>query len=73
MQNSMMLFTFFRFQPETPFLGKFGPKCQNCLFKVKLDTYTNSNMQNSMMLFKFFVFGLEIAFLGKFGPNCQYC
>ena len=31
-------------------LGKFGPKIQNCLFKVKFDTKTNSNMQNSMVV-----------------------
>ena len=25
----------FSFQPEIPFLGKFGPKIQNCQFKLK--------------------------------------
>ena len=29
---------FFCFLPDIPFLGKFGPKNQNCLFKVKFDT-----------------------------------
>ena len=29
---------FFCFRPEIPFLGKFGPNCQYCQFKVKLDT-----------------------------------
>ena len=32
------------------FLGKFGPKIQNCLFKVKFDTKSNLNMQNFMVL-----------------------
>ena len=44
---------FFSFRPETPFLGKFGPKNQNCQFNVKFGTLTNSNMQNSMGLFTF--------------------
>ena len=35
---------------ETPFLGKFGPKNQNCQFQLKFGTQTNSNMQNSMAL-----------------------
>ena len=26
-----------------PFLGKFSPKIQDCYFKVKFDTWTNSN------------------------------
>ena len=30
----MVLFTFC-FKPEAPFLDKFGPKYQNCLFKLK--------------------------------------
>ena len=29
-------------------LGKFGQKNQNCQFKLKFGTETNSNMQNSM-------------------------
>ena len=29
---------FFCFIPETPFLGKFGPKNQNCQFKLKFGT-----------------------------------
>ena len=29
---------FFCFPREIPFLGKFGPKSENCQFKVKLDT-----------------------------------
>ena len=31
----MVIFTFSICWQETPFLGKFGPKFQNCLFKVK--------------------------------------
>ena len=39
---------FFGFRPEIPILGKFGPQNQNCQFKVKFHTETNSNMYNSM-------------------------
>ena len=56
---------------EIPFLGKFGPKNQNCHFKLKFGTNTNSNMQNSMVMFIFFCFWVEIPFLGKFGPKHQ--
>ena len=55
MQNSMVLFIFFRFRSEFPFLGKFGPKNQNCQFKLKFGTKPNSNMQNSMVVFTFSV------------------
>ena len=46
----------FGFLPDMPFLEKFGPKCQNCQFKVKFDTEVNSNMHNPMMVFTFFFF-----------------
>ena len=46
---------FFSFQPEIPFLGKFGQKNQNCQFKLKFGTETNSNVQNSMVVFILFV------------------
>ena len=48
---------FFCFRPEKPFLDKFGPENQNCQFKLKLSTKTNSNMHNSVMTFTFSVFG----------------
>ena len=63
MQNSMALFTLSGFYQRLLFCGKFGPKIQNYLFKVKFGTKTNSNMQNSMVMFTFFVFKLEIPFL----------
>ena len=53
---------FLRFQPEIPFLAKFGPKNQNCQFKVKLDTETNSSMQISVVMFTFHVFGWKYFF-----------
>ena len=43
----MMMFAFFVFD-HVSFLGKFGSEIQNCLFKVRFDSKTNSNMQNSM-------------------------
>ena len=46
----------FCFGPETYSLGKFGPKNQNCKFKLKFGTYTNSNMQSSLMLSTFSIY-----------------
>ena len=61
------------FQPEIPFLGKFGPKSQNCQFEWKFDTYANVNMQDSMMVFIFSIFDQKFLFWGKFAPKNQYC
>ena len=55
-------FFFFCFWVKIFFLGKFGPKSQNCHFKLKFGTYTNSNMQNSMAMFIFFVFDRKCPF-----------
>ena len=49
--NSMVMYTC----PTLPFLGKLGPKNQNCLFKMKVDTQINSIMLNSMVMFTFSV------------------
>ena len=49
------LCSLFCFRPQTPFLGKFGPKSKSCQFKLKFGTWTNSNMQNSMVVFTFSV------------------
>ena len=57
-----MLFTFFCFSVEIPFLGKLGPKNQNCHFMLKFGTYTNPNMQNSMVMFIFSVFDWKYPF-----------
>ena len=48
MQNSMVVFKF-------SVLGNLVQKNQNCQFKLKFGTKTNSNMQNLMMLFILFV------------------
>ena len=60
-------------RPEIPFLGKFGPKNQNCQFKVKLDIYANLSMQNSMVMFTFFSFLTGSTLFGQFGPKNQNC
>ena len=39
----------FSFRPQTPFLGKFGPKNLNFQFELKFGT--NLNKQNSMLGF----------------------
>ena len=43
----------FQFRPKTCILGKFDPKYQSCLFKMKLSIQTNSYMLNSMVMFTF--------------------
>ena len=51
-----------RFWPEIPFLRKFGPKYQNCHFKLKFGMYSNSNMENSMVIFNFSIFDWKYPF-----------
>ena len=63
----------FTFRPETPFLGKFVPKKQDCQFKLKCVTWSNSKMQNSMVMFTFSVLDRKHPFFGKFGPKNQNC
>ena len=56
-------------------MGKFGPKSQNCQFKLKFGTQSNSNDKNSMVMLTFFCFRPEIPFLDEFGlknQNCQF-
>ena len=53
---------FFRFRPQIPFLGKFGPKNKNCQFILKFGTWANSNLQNSMAMFNFFAFDWNYPF-----------
>ena len=55
-------YSLFFFWVEIPFLGKFGPKNQISHFKLKLGTYTNSNMQNSMVMFILSVFDWKCPF-----------
>ena len=69
--RSIQYVCFSRFRPETSFLGKFGPKTQNCQFKLKFGTYTNSNMQNSMMMFTYSVFDRKNLFWGKLVPKIK--
>ena len=53
-------------------LGKFGPEYQNCQFKLKFGTKTNSieyeELNDDVQVFPFW---LETPFLGKFGPKNQ--
>ena len=63
MQNSMVVSILFVLDWKyIPFLGKLGPKNQNCQFKLKFGTYTNSNMQNSMVVFTFSVLDQKQSF-----------
>ena len=43
-------------------LGKFGPKLQNWIFKLKFGTMTNSNLKNSIVMFTFSVFDRKHPF-----------
>ena len=79
----------FLFSTGNTLLGQiWSKKNQNCQFKPKLCTKSNSNMQNAIVIFIFFFFSLfffvffvflfvclrlEIFFLGKFGPKNQNC
>ena len=79
----------FLFSTGNTLLGQiWSKKNQNCQFKPKLCTKSNSNMQNAIVIFIFFFFfrfffvffvflfvclRLEIFFLGKFGPKNQSC
>ena len=70
----MVMFTFFCFHSEIPFLGKFGPNNQNCQFRQKFVTKANSNMQNSMVMFPFSFFEQKY-FFGQIWSkklNCQF-
>ena len=73
MLNSIVMFIFalmFTFVSKLLFLGKFGLKNQNCLFKLKFGgTLSNSNMLNSMVMFTFLFLTIEIPFLDKFSPK----
>ena len=53
---------FFCFGLEKPFLGKFSPKYQNCLFQWRLGIWSNSNMLNSMVMSTFTVFTENTVF-----------
>ena len=64
---------FFPFLNENSLLDKFDKKSQNCQFKLKFRTSTNSDMLNAKALFTFFCFRPETPFLGKFGPKNQTC
>ena len=52
----------FSFRLGLPFFGKFGPKRQNCLIKMKLGAYTDSNMLNLMVMFNCHVLDQEYPF-----------
>ena len=49
MQTSIVVFTFFCFRSEIPFLGKFDQESQNCQFKMKFGTY--NHFHNILRLF----------------------
>ena len=54
------------------FFGKFGPKSRNCQFKVKIGTYTNSNMTNSILMFIFLSWGILFLKLCSKNRNCLF-
>ena len=51
------------FRLEIPFLGKFGPKNENCQFQLKFGTLSNSNMKNSMVILHISLFERKYPFL----------
>ena len=52
---------------------KIWSKNQNCQFKQKFSTLTNSNIQNSMVMIILPVLGWKCLFLGKCCPKTQIC
>ena len=54
------------------FLGEFVQKNQNCRFKMKFSTQTNSNIQKLIVNFTFSVFNQEYPFLEKCCPKNKY-
>ena len=70
MQSSMVIIE----NTENTIFLKFGPRNQNCWFKLKSFVWTNSNIQNSVVVFTFLILGWECPFwanLGKYGPKNQ--
>ena len=55
-------FHVFCFWPAILLLDEFGPKIQNCLFKLKFGTQINYKLQNSMVILAFFVFHRKYSF-----------
>ena len=72
MQNSMVVLSFSVLGPEIPFWSKFGWEIQNCHFKLKFGTLTDSNKYaelNGAVLFLYF--WPKIPFLDKCGARNQ--
>ena len=71
------MLTFSLFDHKYLFLGKFGPKNQNCQFQLKFGTQTNLNMQNSMVVFTFSALDQKNPFWGNFVQKskiaCSMC
>ena len=68
MQNSVVMFTFFRFWPEIPQNSKL-------FVQIEIGILTNFKYTESNGDVQFFRFRLEIPFLGKFvrkNQNCQF-
>ena len=57
------MFTFTVLNPKyPPFLGKLGPKNENCQFKLKFGSEPNLNVQSSMVVFTFSVLDWKYSF-----------
>ena len=72
MLNSMVM-PLFLCRPEILIFGKFGLESQNCLFKLKFGTGSNSNMLNSTANFTAYCFRPEIPFLANFNSKTENC
>ena len=55
------------------FFDKFEPKNQNCLFKLKFGTKTDSNIHNLMGMLYFSTFDKKYPFLGNLLEKNQNC
>ena len=57
--------------PFWSYLVRFNQKNQNCQFKLKFGTWTNSNMQNSMVMFILFVLDWKCHFWTSLVQNIK--
>ena len=61
------------FRLEIPFWDKFGPKLQNCLFKLKFGTETILNLLNLMVILNFSCLDQKYPFWGNLVQKIQNC
>ena len=67
----MVMLTFSVLDWQYHFWDKFGPKNQNCYFKLKFGAKTNLNMHNSAVLITFSVLDRKYPFWGNLAQKIK--